>query len=151
MGWWAIAAVAQQAAGSLFSSHMGMQQAQQLRRDAIERNRRELLQNAQLLGRTRAAAAASGAEFGSESIQKYLTDMAEELRRQSEWAMKSARRQADSLEFQSIFGGFAGLNTAFQNYGAANNWWRDEREKPKKEEQAEWGWDTKETEEAGNQ
>lgn len=103
---------------------LGEQQADQQRADSAEQLRRFRLQHQQVLGEATARGGASGIEFSSEGLQGYLSAMQTEFGRQEQWMRQAGERQADATETAAKFGFLTGAAGSFNQYGAANNWWR---------------------------
>lgn len=124
MAWWAAAALGIQAGSSLVSFLGAGNQARQQRLETKEQVRRLRLQQEATLSTARAAGAASGVEFGSESLQLYLGAMDAEFRRQADWMKKAGYKRAATTEQAGALGFVSDLGGALFQYGAANNWWR---------------------------
>lgn len=122
--WWAIAAAAIQA-GSAIAQGIGQgAQAGELRRQAREQARRMRLEHAVTLGESDVAAGASGVDMGSESLTKIMADMTAEFKRQENWLIDTAGREASSMERSGLFQAFTGIGSSVTSYAANNNWFR---------------------------
>ena len=124
MAWWMAVPVAISAAGTIASLLGGNKAANAIRERSREEARRFRLQADQVLGEARASAAASGTEFGSESLQKYLGDMALEFKRQEDWIRKHGRQEASAMQTSSLFSSLSGLGSSFFSLASSNNYWR---------------------------
>lgn len=112
-----------------FGSFFGKRdQAEELRRQAREQLRREQASNNQTLGTARVRAAAGsgggGLEFGSTSLQDWLTAMDQEFTRQEQWNFRVGMKQASALESSALWGLIGDLGGTMTQFGAANNWWK---------------------------
>lgn len=97
---------------SAASSFAGSIQKTGLEQGALdEQLRRAKAQQNQVRGDAAARAAASGVAFDSQSTQAYLSAMAEEFKRQLDWARNQgqqaidAERTASTIKFATDFGG----------------------------------------------
>lgn len=98
--------------------------ADQKRKETEEAVRRMKAQQAQYLGVSTARAAASGFEFDSSSIQTYLTNMADEFRRESEWALKNGMTIADAQSTAGWVNAATGLVKAGGDFARSQNWFQ---------------------------
>ena len=96
----------------------------QRKRETEEAVRRMKLRQAQYLGVATSRAAASGVEFGSESIQAYLGGMAEQFRMESEWAMKNGLSIADAQSTAAYLNAGAGIVKAGADFAKSQNWFQ---------------------------
>lgn len=104
-----------QLVGGIASYDAQRKGADQMERDAAERQRRMAIEEAQFMGKARAGAAASGLSMDSGSISNYLDAMQAELDRQAEWTREAdeakvgaARTSADWQLGGSIFSWLTG-------------------------------------------
>jgi hypothetical protein len=91
-------------AGGLFGLFSGskaadlQEQAARMKRLQVDEEvRRFDAQAEQQTGIAEAIGAASGVDFQSESLQKYLSDMTSEFRRQSSWLKEAGYAEADAI------------------------------------------------------
>ena len=96
----------------------------QRRAETEEAVRRMKLKQAQYLGTATSRAAASGVEFGSESVQAYLTGMADQFRKESEWALKSGLTVADAQATGAWLNAGAGLVKNAGDFAKSQNWFQ---------------------------
>ena len=120
----AIGAAAGAVVGTVASLWGELDGSAQRKRETEEAVRRMKARQAQYLGVATSRAAASGVEFDSSSIQTYLTGMADEFRRESEWAMKNGMRIADAETSASWLGAGAGLAKAGVDFAQSQNWFQ---------------------------
>lgn len=118
------AAAGIQAASSVGSWWLSRDRARLQRRETDEQLRRFNAEAEQRLGMARAAGAASGVEFESESLQNYLDSMSTEFRRQAEWMRRAGYRGARITEQAGNFGLVSDLGSSMIRFGQSNNWWR---------------------------
>ena len=119
-----IAALGMSALGAV-SSYFGKQsQAERLRAQTEEQQRRMRLAQEQQLGYAQAAGAASGVELESTSLQQHLASMSAEFQRQREWAQKVGDQTASDISSAGTFGLISDLGGSLYGFGKANNWWR---------------------------
>lgn len=111
-------------AGAGASWWLGEKAADQQRADSAEQVRRFRAQHAQVLGETTARGAASGIEFESQGLQRYLSDMSTEFARQEEWMRRAGERQAAATSLGAKLGFLTGAAGSFNQFAAANNWWQ---------------------------
>lgn len=124
MAWPAVAALGVQVAGSTASWFMGNQAERERKRNAFEAIRRMDREHAFTLGEARERGAASGFEFESESLQKYLGDMSNEFRRQHDFAVRAAKKGADLGELANGLQFATSLGSSLFQFGSANAWWQ---------------------------
>lgn len=120
----AIGAAAGAVVGSISALFGGLSAADRKRQETEEAVRRMKLRQEQYLGTATARAAASGVEFDSSSIQTYLTGMADEFRRESEWALKNGMQQASDITTGAFLSAGAGLAQAGFGFAASQNWFQ---------------------------
>lgn len=120
----AIGAAAGAVIGSIATLFGGLSAAERRRAETAEAVRRMKLRQEQYFGVATSRAAASGVEFDSESIQTYLTGMADEFRRESEWALKNGMQQASDIQTGAILQAGAGLAQAGFGFAASQNWFQ---------------------------
>lgn len=113
-----------QVAGAGLSWWQRRQQADAMREETQETLRRFRAEGERRIGLTRTAAAASGFELGSGSLQTYLSDMETEFARQAGWIQRAGSRAAGASDNAANLGLFADLGGALMGYGRNNNWWR---------------------------
>lgn len=107
--------------GRLFGSDA---EADQREREARERARRQRISNLQTLGKAEAAGYASGITPDSASLQLYLSTMAEEMRKESDWAIKTEMQSASDVRTAGVFGAVTDIGSSVFKFGESNNWWR---------------------------
>jgi hypothetical protein len=120
----AIGAAAGAVIGTVASLWGELDGSNQRRRETEEAVRRMKLRQEQYFGNAVARSAASGVEFDSSTIQTYLTGMADEFRRESEWAMKNGMRIADAESTTAWLGAGAGLAKAGADFAQSQNWFQ---------------------------
>lgn len=123
MAWWAAAGAALGVVGAASSFLGGNAQADEMRRQAREEDRRLKLEHGQILGETLARGAASGVEADSTSLRAYLNDMTQEFRREEAFSLSAGMRSARNQQRSSFLNAALGLGQAGYQFGAANNWW----------------------------
>jgi hypothetical protein len=111
------------ALGGLFSWFGSQDQAARMRAQAAEELRRKKLADEQRLGAATAAAAASGVEFESPSMQIYLRAMKEEMARQQEYQRSAGAANAGAVGAAGDIGLFTNFGSTLFNLGRANSWW----------------------------
>lgn len=128
MAWWMAVPAAMQVAGSVANALGQNAQADLVKERGNEQARRLRLQHAATLGEGTARAAASGFESGvparESSMQTYLTQMADEFRREEDWIRKSADAEASAMKKSAVFGALTGVGSSIFSFGQANNWWK---------------------------
>lgn len=97
-------------------------QVAEQKRVALEEERRTQLQRQAVLGGATARGAASGFEFESQGLQKYLGDMEAEFSRQRQWALDQARRGAKLGNLAAGIGLATGIAGSANDYMKSNNW-----------------------------
>ncbi len=111
------------AGGALTSWWMGNAASSSRREASMEAIRRQDRQNAFTLGEATAKANASGVELtGTDSFSKYLADMAEEFRREHDWAVQQANRGASISEVGNAIQGMTGLGSSLFRFASSQNW-----------------------------
>jgi hypothetical protein len=80
-------------------------------------------QNDITLGRARAYNAASGFQAGG-SQGLYLTEMADEMRRQVDWLRKTGMQEASNTQKAGTYNLFSDIGSSLINFGQQNNWFR---------------------------
>ena len=98
--------------------------ANQRKAETEEAVRRMKLRQAQYLGQATSRASASGVEFDSESIQTYLSGMAEQFRMESDWAAKNGATLADAQATAGWLGFGNAVVKAAGDFGASQNWFQ---------------------------
>lgn len=124
MAWWMAIPMAVQAASAVSQTVGGILGGNQLRKETDEQIRRMKLEHERTLSSTLAAGLGSGVEVGSESLQKYISDMSAEMLRQRQWVMRAGERAATSASLSAVFQGVGGLANSFNQFAAANNYWK---------------------------
>ncbi len=117
--------------GNLQQAGLLREAANLQRQTTDEEVRRFEAQKNQTIGTATAIGAASGVEFQSGSLQKYLSDMAEEFRKQTDW-MKAAgyekaanlERSADIATVAAPFKLFGDVGASLFRFGESQNWWQ---------------------------
>lgn len=111
-------------AGSAASWWLGNKAVDAQRDTAMEEERRREKERAYVLGEAKARGAASGVEFESGSIQRYLADMTTEFGRQHQWAVDQADRGASIGKDANLLGAATGIGSSLFGYGKASNWFQ---------------------------
>jgi hypothetical protein len=101
-------------------------------RDAADRQRRETdeavrrlkVSQDRTLGDTTARGAASGIEFGSESLSTYLRQMSAEFEKEATWMRKSGYQEAGATEKAGTYGLLGDLGGGIFKFGAMNGWYK---------------------------
>ncbi len=122
-GWGTAVGAGLGALGGLFSWFGSQDQAARMRAQAAEELRRKKLADEQRLGAATAAAAASGVEFESPSMQIYLRAMKEEMARQQEYQRSAGAANAGAVGTAGDIGLFTNFGSTLFNYAKQNNWW----------------------------
>jgi hypothetical protein len=112
------------AAGAAASWWNRQQQADAQRDELEEALRRARAEKERVLGETRARGAASGVEFESASLQRYVGDMSAEFDRRIEWLRSSGMRAASLTGRAANMGLVTDLGGSLFQYGQSNNWWK---------------------------
>ena len=104
----------------------GMAQEGEAQKARNEEMRRMKAQQDAALGTARARAAASGVEVGAGtgSMSTYLAQMAEEYRRQQDFARSAAGTQHTANLAGGAFKFGADVGQSLLGYASANNWWK---------------------------
>jgi hypothetical protein len=111
-------------AGAGASALFGNAADRQRRRELDEQLRRFDKEAAQRLGETRAVGAASGIEFGSRSLQAYLSEMNWEFRRQADLMRQTGELEIDLGRQGRMFDLASGVGGALLQFGQSQNWWQ---------------------------
>jgi hypothetical protein len=113
------------------ASKLQRQQADLQRQTTDEQVRRATAGAEQQMGLGRAAAAASGLDFNSTSLQGYLSAMNTELRAQIDWTRQAGYAQADAMQRGADLSSSANnwaaagdIGSTLFKFGASNGWFR---------------------------
>lgn len=122
MAWWMAVPAALQTTGAIVGAIGQRRQADLVRRFGAEQARRMRFEHDRTIGEAAARGAASGVEFESESLQKYLADMTQEFRIEEDWVRKAAEAEAKAMRTASTFSMFSGIGSSLLSYGQMTNW-----------------------------
>jgi len=98
--------------------------ARSMRRETAEAVRRKYLADQEVLGRAKAAGAASGVEMGSGSLTAYLSTMENEMARQRAWMSRAGASNASNVSAAGTIGLFTDLGKSFMGVARDANYWQ---------------------------
>lgn len=134
--WWSVAAAGLGAYGAVGKFLGGQESASMQRAQTREQLRRLEGEFLQRRGQAEAIGSGSGFEYSSESLQRHLTGMTDEFRRQADYLRATGYARARATERSSVLGLFGDLGTTLFQFGQSNNWFQDPTQ-PKAENNSE--------------
>jgi hypothetical protein len=109
---------------SILGASLGMDQADQQRKETAEQVRRFQYVRDRTQSEATAVGMASGITEDSGSLTKYLADMSKEFGRQTNWMKEAGENRASATETSAYLGMMSNMaGSAFQ-FGQSNNWFQ---------------------------